>query len=234
MEQQETEVPEEYEAYIGSWSMTTTHVFNWKEDPANPGYVLPSYTERSLTFSVEIAWDGVNQVLIITGISPLDAYLGALPAVITKFDDGNMYICGMVTLNYDLSQIASQLAGYKLTWLGIADLGEEGISPLSSTSTTAVYQLVLNGNSMTGTGAPVSVGMSDGSTLDTYYIAIDILPVSGNSMTILVSEDDDIPAGTLTFAKTGNSVSAQSSINVLTSVLSRNVVASMAVPMTIE
>lgn len=230
LEQQEVEMPEEYEPYVGTWSMATTHVFNWTEDPANPGYVLANFEERELVFPVTIAWDGVNQVLVVTGLSPLDALLGPLPAVLAKFDDGNMYICGMVTLNYDLGQLSSQLSGYKLTWLGVADLGAEGYSPLTSSQVSRLYQIVNNGDTMTGTGLEVEVGMQDGSTMNAEYVAIDLLALSGNSMTILTAETDYMPGGTFTFTKTGNSVPAGANINVINSILTNNFVASMAFP----
>ena len=228
-----TEMPQEYAPYVGTWAVSSTQRMNWVPDPEKENYVLSQISDTQTDFTVTIAWDGINEILVMTGLSPLEAYFGEIPALLNFDEDGKMYIYSNVVLMEDMSELDNSLAGYSMMWVGVADLGEYGVSSITGQGNMPTYLLTVNGESMTGQGitVQVSVQMQDGSVEQTEgtFVAMDVVASSASGNMILEGEEDNIPAGTFTFTKTSSAVSINSSISIISAELNKNMNAAMTV-----
>ena len=228
-----TEMPQEYAPYVGTWAVSSSDKINWVENPDDNRYVMAQLTESPINFNVTIAWDGINEVLTMTGWSPMEAYFGALPTIL-DFYEGDMCILTNVMLMEDMSEISSELAGFSMMVVGLADLGEEyGISSLTAEGLVPTYVLSIDGDGMTGTGitTTVTVRKEDGSTenVEADFVACDVTASSAQGNMVLAGSDDNIPAGTFIFTKTSSAVSINSSISIISAELNKNMAAAMTV-----
>lgn len=231
-------MPDELAPYVGTWSLQTTAYMMWVDIPGREGYVQPEITNEPLNMTVEVAWDEINGMLVMTGLSPLEAVTGPVPIVMGYAEDSNMYIWTNLEVEYDLGQINSQLQGYNLFWQGIADFTEDGYgySTLTGDGMFNTYTVTIadDGNTMTATGATASAKakLEDGTVVDLEgpWVAIDLGGVSAQGSTILTADDQSqMPAGDFAFTKTSNSVSAMAAMKIISTELNRNLVASMTV-----